>query len=92
MGQSKQKGSRISPQEMAAAQVEADLEKRRIEGERQMSPDRQIISGRAGSVWTDGGVPSVEAEAPEKTAKMKPQAFGEQMEGNSGSETTTGGR
>ncbi|XP_044076805.1 KN motif and ankyrin repeat domain-containing protein 4-like [Siniperca chuatsi] len=90
--QSKQKESSISPREVAAAQVDADPETRRMEGEKQTSPDRQMISGGAGSVRTDGGVASVEAEAAEKTAKTKPQPLGEQMEGDSGSETTTGGR
>ncbi|XP_070775677.1 KN motif and ankyrin repeat domain-containing protein 4-like [Enoplosus armatus] len=92
VSQSEQKESSASPREMAAAQVDADPERRRMEGERQMSPDRQMISGGAGSARTDGDIASVEAEAPEKTAKMKPQPPGEQMEGNSGSETTTGGR
>ncbi|XP_035525863.1 KN motif and ankyrin repeat domain-containing protein 4-like [Morone saxatilis] len=86
VNQSEQKESSISPREMAAAQVDADPEKR------QTSPDRQMISGGAGSGRTDGGVASVEAEALEKTAKMKLQPPGEQMEGNSGLETTTGGR
>ncbi|XP_076600394.1 KN motif and ankyrin repeat domain-containing protein 4-like [Chaetodon auriga] len=92
VNRSEQKESSISPGEMAAAQVDADPEKRLIEGGRQTSPDRQMISGGAGSGRTDGGVASVEAEAPEKTAKTKPQPPGEQMEGSSGSETTTGGR
>lgn len=77
---------------MAAAQVDADLEKRGMEGERQTSPDRQMISVGAGSGRTDGGVAPVEAPAQEKAAKTKPQPPGEQMEGSSGSETTTGGR
>ncbi|KAI3374414.1 hypothetical protein L3Q82_006238 [Scortum barcoo] len=80
-----------SPLEMAAAQVDADPEKKRMEGARKTSPDRQMISDGSGSGWTDGGVASVEAEAPEKMAKMKPQPPGEQMDGNSGSDTTTGG-
>lgn len=89
-GNWEQKERSISPREMAAAQVDADPEKRGIEGERQMSPDRQMISGGTGSGWTDGGVASV--QAPEKMAKEKLQPLGEQMEGNSGSETTTRGR
>ncbi|XP_035491040.2 KN motif and ankyrin repeat domain-containing protein 4-like [Scophthalmus maximus] len=87
-----QKEGGTSPQEMAAAQVDADPEKRRVEGERQTSPDTQMISGGAGSGRTDGGVVSVEAEAPEKMAKTKPKPPGEQMERYSGSETTPGGR
>lgn len=89
MNRSEQKEGSISPTEMAAAQVDADPEKRRVEGVRQTSPDGQMISGGAGSGRTDGGVASVEAE---KTAKTKPQPPAEQMEGNSGSESTTGGR
>lgn len=72
--------------------MDADLEKRRVEGERQTSPDGQMISAGAGLGRTDGGVASAEAPAREKTAKTKPQPPGEQMEGSSGSETTTGGR
>ncbi|TKS80170.1 KN motif and ankyrin repeat domain-containing protein 4 [Collichthys lucidus] len=92
VNQSEQKESSISPREMAAAQVNVDSEKRRMEGEKQTSPDGQMTLGGAGSGQTDGGVASVEAEAPEKTSKMKPQPPGEQMEGSSSSETTTGGR
>ncbi|XP_040910270.1 KN motif and ankyrin repeat domain-containing protein 4-like [Toxotes jaculatrix] len=91
-GNSEQKERSTSPREMAAAQVDADPERRRMEGERQMSPDRQMISGGTGSGWTDGGVATVEAEAPEKTAKTKPKPPGEQMERYPGSERTTGGR
>ncbi|XP_042352899.1 KN motif and ankyrin repeat domain-containing protein 4-like [Plectropomus leopardus] len=89
VSQSEQKESSISPMEMAAAQVDADPDKRRMEGARQTGPDGQMISGGAGSGWTDGGVASVEAE---KTAKTKPQPLAEQMVGNSGSESTTRGR
>lgn len=89
-GNWEQKEGSISPHEMAAAQVDADPEKRGMEGEGHMSPDRQMISGGTGSGWTDGGVTSV--QAPEKMGKAKPQPLGEQMEGNSGSETTTRGR
>lgn len=85
MNQSKQKESSVSLREMAAAQVDANPERRRMEG--QMSPDRQMISGGVGLGRTDGGIASVKAEAPEKTAKMKPQLSGEQMEGSSSSET-----
>ncbi|XP_041658578.1 KN motif and ankyrin repeat domain-containing protein 4-like [Cheilinus undulatus] len=91
VNQSEQKDS-IRPWEMAAAQVDADPEKRQTGGEMRISPDRQMISGGAGSGRTDGGVASLEAETQEKTAKMKLQPPGEQMEGSSGSETTTGGR
>lgn len=92
VNQSEEKESTVSLREMAAAQVNANPEKRRVEGERQTSPDRQMIPGGAVSGRTDGGIASVEAETPEKTAKMKPQPSGEQMEGSSGSETTTKGR
>ncbi|XP_070701254.1 KN motif and ankyrin repeat domain-containing protein 4-like [Pempheris klunzingeri] len=82
----------VNPREMAAAQVDADPEKTRMEGERRTSPDRQMMPGGAGSGRTDGGVASVEAEAPEEAAKKKPRPPGEQMEGNSGSETSARGR
>ncbi|CAB1412870.1 unnamed protein product [Pleuronectes platessa] len=87
-----QKESSTSPGDMAAAQVDADPEMRRVEGERHMSPDTQMISGGTGSGRTDGGVTSVEAEAPVKMPKTKPKPPGEQMERCSGSETTPGGR
>lgn len=90
LNQSEEKESGVSLREMAAAQVKANPERRRLEEERQSAPDGQMISGGgAVSGPTDGGAASVEAE---KTAKMKPQPSGEQMEGSSGSETTTGGR
>ncbi|XP_054452716.1 KN motif and ankyrin repeat domain-containing protein 1-like [Anoplopoma fimbria] len=89
VNQSGQKESSIGPTEMAVVQVDGVPGKRRMEGMRQTSPDRQMIPGGAGSGRTDGTVASVEAE---KTAKTKPQPPGEQMEGNSDSETTTGGR
>lgn len=92
MKQSEQKEGSTSPGEMAAAQVDADPERRGMEGEGGSSPDRQTISGGAGSGRTDGGEASVEAQAPEKTASTRALAPGEQMEGSSGSETTTGGR
>ncbi|XP_018532840.1 KN motif and ankyrin repeat domain-containing protein 4 isoform X1 [Lates calcarifer] len=91
-GDWEQKEGSVSPTGMAAAQVDADSEKRRMEGERKTSPDRQMISGGTGSGRTDGGIASVEAEAPEKMAKTKPKPPGEQMERYSGSEATTGGR
>ncbi|XP_059200422.1 KN motif and ankyrin repeat domain-containing protein 4-like [Centropristis striata] len=84
-----QKESSSSPADMAAAQVDADPEKRRTEGARQTSPDGQMISGGAGARRTDGNEASVEAE---KKAKTKAQPPGEQMEGNVGSESTAGGR
>lgn len=90
VNQSKQKESSVSLREMAAAQVDANPERRRMEGQR--SPDRQMISGGAGSGRTDGGVASVKAEALEITAKMKPQLSGEQMEGSSDSESMNRGR
>ncbi|XP_040000670.1 KN motif and ankyrin repeat domain-containing protein 4-like isoform X2 [Xiphias gladius] len=90
-GDWEQKEGSTSPREMAAAQ-DSDPERRRMEGERQMSPDRQMISGGTGSGPTHGGQASVGPEAPEKMAKTKPKPPGEQMERYSGSETTTGGR
>ncbi|KAM3604565.1 uncharacterized protein V6R79_013184 [Siganus canaliculatus] len=86
--------SSINPSEKTSAQVDPDPDPDpdHREGEQQTSPDRQMISGGAGSGWTDGGVASVEAEAPEKTVKSKAQPPGEQMEGRSGSDTTAGGR
>uniref|UniRef100_UPI0037E81315 KN motif and ankyrin repeat domain-containing protein 4-like n=1 Tax=Semicossyphus pulcher TaxID=241346 RepID=UPI0037E81315 len=89
---SEQKEGSLGPWEMAAVQVDYDPEKTRMEGEKQMSPDRLMISGGVGSGRTDGGVVSMEAEAAEKTAKTKPQPPGEQMEGSSGSESSSGGR
>lgn len=91
-GNLKQKASGLVPGEMAAGQVDEDPPRRGTEEEKQMSPDRQMISGGTGSGRTDGSGASAEAEAPEKMAKMKPQPPGEQMEANSGSETTTTGR
>ncbi|XP_034559532.1 KN motif and ankyrin repeat domain-containing protein 4-like [Notolabrus celidotus] len=88
--QSERKEGSFSPWEMAAAQVDTHPEMRRVKEEKQMSPDRQMISGGLGSVWADGGVASVEAETQEKTVKTKPPR--EQMEGSPGSETATGGR
>lgn len=87
VNQSEQSDTSISPGNMAAAQVDSNLK-----GERQTSPDRQMISGGAGSGRTDGGRASAGAEATEKTAKMKAQAPGDQMEGSSGSGRTTGCR
>nr|XP_020473962.1 KN motif and ankyrin repeat domain-containing protein 4-like [Monopterus albus] len=72
------------------ASAQADPEK--MERERELKPDGQIVPGKTGSGQTDGGVASAEVEAPEKTARMKLQAPGEQMEGHSGSEIITGGR
>jgi len=87
--ESGQKESSISPREMAAVQVDGVPGMRRMEGMTQTIPDGQTISGAAGSGLTDGNVVSVEAE---QTSNTKAQPPGEQMEGNSGSETTTGGR
>lgn len=72
--------------EMAAAQVDS------TPGGRLTGSGGQMISGGAGSVRTDGDAVSEEAEAPEKTAKLKPQPSGEQMGSSSGSESTTGSR
>ncbi|KAM7401107.1 hypothetical protein PAMA_005343 [Pampus argenteus] len=89
-GDWEQKEDSISSWEMAAAQVDADPMKTGTKGERQTSPDIEMISGGTGSGWTDGSISSV--QAPEKMAKTKPQPLEEQTEGNSGSETTTRGR
>ncbi|XP_030606998.1 KN motif and ankyrin repeat domain-containing protein 2-like isoform X2 [Archocentrus centrarchus] len=86
-GDLEQRNSSTSPGEVAADQVDADAEKRRTEEERQMGPDREAkLEG------TGGGVESLEAKSADKTAKLKAQPAGEQMEGNSGLETTTKGR
>ncbi|XP_008289680.1 KN motif and ankyrin repeat domain-containing protein 4-like [Stegastes partitus] len=90
-GDLEERESSTSPLEMAAAQVNAKPERRGTEEERQTWPDRQMISVRTGSGRTDGGEVSVEAGVPAKTAKLKAQPPGEQMEGNSGSESTTRG-
>nr|XP_020507792.2 KN motif and ankyrin repeat domain-containing protein 4-like [Labrus bergylta] len=92
VNQHKQKEGIISPWEMADVQVDADPGKRWMDEKKQMSPDREMISGAVGSRQTDGVEASVKAETQEKTAKMKPRSPGEQMEGHSGSETTTGAR
>ncbi|XP_071773822.2 KN motif and ankyrin repeat domain-containing protein 4-like [Centroberyx gerrardi] len=89
---SQQRERHINPGDMAGSQVDADPEKTGRERERHMSPDRQAIPGGAGSRRTDGGKASAEAAAPERAAKMKPPPPGEQMESDSGSETTTRGR
>ncbi|XP_069020727.1 KN motif and ankyrin repeat domain-containing protein 4-like isoform X2 [Embiotoca jacksoni] len=83
LGDLEQRERSSSPGEMAAAQVDTDP---------QTGSDRQTTSVGMRSGRTDGGIPSVEAEAPEKTAKWKAQPPGEQMDGNSGSETSTRGR
>lgn len=87
-----QRERHINPGEMAAAQVDAEPEKRGMERDKHVSLDRQMMVGGEGSRQTDGGIASVEAEAPEKLAKMKSLPPGEQMERDSGSETTTKGR
>lgn len=92
VSQEETKESNTSLREMAAAQVDADPRSKGMEREKQISPDRQMILVGTGSAQTDGGRVSVEAEAPEKTDRMKPQPPGEQMEANPGSETTTEGR
>uniref|UniRef100_A0A3Q1FQR7 KN motif and ankyrin repeat domain-containing protein 4-like n=1 Tax=Acanthochromis polyacanthus TaxID=80966 RepID=A0A3Q1FQR7_9TELE len=90
-GDSEQRESSSSPQEMAAAQVNAEPERRVMKKERQTCPDRQMTLVGTGSGRTDGGEVSVEAEVSEKTAKLKAQPPGEQMEGNSGSDSSTRG-
>lgn len=76
---------------MAAAHTEDGPVGRGVmEGERQTSPDRQIISGGMESASTDGNAMS--AQAPEKKSKMKCQLPGEQMEGSSGCDTSAAGR
>lgn len=87
-----QRNSSTVPREMAPAQLDADTEKRRTEEEKQIDPGRQMKLEGTGFGGTDGGDVSLVARATEKTAKMKTQPSGEQMEGNSGSETTTKGR
>lgn len=79
------------PRELAAAQQGADPEKRSTEKERDASPGQQMMMGGAGPGRTDGGVVCVETRDPEKTAKREPPPR-EQMESDSGSVTTTGGR
>lgn len=90
--QTEQKEESFSPWEMAPAQVDTHPEERQGKEERQMSPDRQMISEGVGSGQADGGVVSAEADTQEKTAKTKPPPPGEQMEESPGSETSTGGR
>ncbi|XP_063318777.1 KN motif and ankyrin repeat domain-containing protein 2-like isoform X2 [Pelmatolapia mariae] len=87
-----QRNSSTVPREVAPAQLDADTEKRRTEEEKQIDPGRQMKLEGTGFGGTDGGDVSLVARATEKTAKMKTQPSGEQMEGNSGSETTTKGR
>ncbi|KAL3988170.1 fragile-site associated tumor suppressor [Sarotherodon galilaeus] len=87
-----QRNSSTVPREVAPAQLDVDTEKRRTEEEKQIDPDRQMKLEGTGFGGTDGGDVSLVARATEKTAKMKTQPSGEQMEGNSGSETTTKGR
>lgn len=88
----KQRNSSTVPREVASAQLDAGTEKRRTEEEKQIDPDRQMKLEGTGFGGTDGGDVSLVARATEKTSKMKTQPSGEQMEGNSGSETTTKGR
>lgn len=88
-GDLEQRDASSSPLEMAAAQVNA--ERRGLKKERQINPYKQMISVGTGSRWTDGGEVAVGAEVPEKMAKLKAQPPGEQMEGNSGSESATRG-
>lgn len=87
-----QRNSSTVPREVAPAQLDADTEKRRTEEEKQIDPGRQMKLEGTGFGGTDGGDVSLVARATEKTAKMNTQPSGEQMEGNSGSETTTKGR
>lgn len=83
---------KTSPSEKVAAAHTEDGPVGRgvMEGERQTSPDRQIISGGMESASTDGNAMS--AQAPEKKSKMKCQLPGEQMEGSSGCDTSAAGR
>ncbi|XP_039458445.1 KN motif and ankyrin repeat domain-containing protein 2-like [Oreochromis aureus] len=87
-----QRNSSTVPREVAPAQLDVDTEKRKTKEEKQIDPDRQMKLEGTGFRGTDGGDVSLVARATEKTAKMKTQPSGEQMEGNSGSETTTKGR
>ncbi|XP_077377815.1 KN motif and ankyrin repeat domain-containing protein 2-like isoform X2 [Festucalex cinctus] len=75
----------IKPWEMAATQVEAEQEKTGTEERRQM------ISHGSRSGRTDGGAASAGADTPTEMSKMKSQPQGKQMEGSSGSKTTTQG-
>ncbi|XP_074545707.1 KN motif and ankyrin repeat domain-containing protein 2-like [Halichoeres trimaculatus] len=90
--QPEKKEDSFSPWEMAPVQVDTHSKDSQGTEERQMSPDRQMISGGVGSGQTDGGVVSAEAETQEETAKSKPPPPREQMEGSPGSESSTGGR
>lgn len=91
-GDWEQKESSTSSREMAAAQVDVDPEKKQVGRGKQMSPGKQTISAGTESGRTDGGIVSLEAEAPEKPGRVKPQPPREQMEVYPGSETTTGSR
>ncbi|KAM4551693.1 KN motif and ankyrin repeat domain-containing protein 4-like [Odontesthes bonariensis] len=71
---------------MDAAQVAAEPVRRGVDGERHRGPGRHMIALGTGSGRTDGGVEPLEPKPPEKTAKTKTPR--EQMEGNSGSETS----
>ncbi|XP_028986882.1 KN motif and ankyrin repeat domain-containing protein 4-like [Betta splendens] len=89
-----QEESGASPGEMAAAQVDADLERNPSPDRQNPSPDRQNPSPhrqnpaagtRPGP--TDGGLAS-----PGEAARMKQQPPGEQMEVHPGSGTSSGSR
>ncbi|XP_017275852.1 KN motif and ankyrin repeat domain-containing protein 4-like [Kryptolebias marmoratus] len=80
-----QKKSNAFPGGADAAQVEANPAKKGSEAARHPGPEGHTTPVGTVSERTDGGAASLGAEVSEKTAKLK--APGEQMEGNSGSET-----
>lgn len=82
--QSVERQRSVSPRAMAAAQVDANGSREEAGG--------QIGSGAAGPERTDGGAKPEEAEAPERTAKLKPHPSREQMEGSSMSGCPSRGR
>lgn len=69
MHQSEERKRSISPRAMAAAQVDAN-------------GSREEAGGQIGPERADGGAKPEEAEAPERTAKLKPHPSREQMEGS----------
>lgn len=84
MHQSEERKHSGSPRAMAAAQVDANGSREEAGG--------QMGSGAAAPERTDGGAKPEEAEAPERTAKMKPHPSREQMEGSSMSACPSRGR
>lgn len=74
MQQSEQRTSSVSPREIAAIQVDANGSPEEVGG--------QIESGGVGPEQnrTDGGTKSEEAEAPERTSKLRAHPSREQTE------------